>query len=146
MHRVAGEEDTPFAEVVGQQQVLLPLADVEHLVLQRDADGLLELLPHILVALQGRVQGPVLGRVLHDEEGGLVVRHVVVATMPRPAVDRNAVEQLVAAIQRLPEFQQIAVAAQLDAELLAHQAAAAVTADEILGIDGLGFVFAFDDC
>ncbi len=49
-----------------------------------------------------------------------------------PLADRNALEQIVAAVQRLPQLQQIGVALQLDAELTAHVAGAAVAADEIL--------------
>ena len=48
-----------------------------------------------------------------------------------PLADRNALEQIVAAIQRLAQLQQIGFALQLDAELPAHRAGAAVAADEI---------------
>ena len=44
--------------------------------------------------------------------------------------DRDALEQVVAAIERLPQLQQIGFALQLDAELAAHIARAAVAADE----------------
>ena len=37
-----------------------------------------------------------------------------------PFADRDALEQIVAAIQRLPQLQQIGFALQLDAELTAH--------------------------
>ena len=46
--------------------------------------------------------------------------------------DRDALEQVVAAIQRLPQLQQICFALQLDAELAPHIARSAVAADEIL--------------
>ena len=52
-----------------------------------------------------------------------------------PVADRDALVQLVAAIERLAELQQVAVALQLDVELLAHPAAAAVAADQVVGGD-----------
>ena len=49
--------------------------------------------------------------------------------------DRDAVKQIVAAIQRLAQLQQIGFALQFDAELTAHRAVAAVAADQIIGLE-----------
>ena len=49
--------------------------------------------------------------------------------------DRDALKQIVATIQSLPQLQQIGFALQLDAELAAHIARSAVAADEILGAE-----------
>ena len=135
MHRVAGQEHASPAVMVGEQQVLLPLADVEHLVLHRNADGALQLPGHVRVALGDRVQRPVPGRVLHDQEGRTVVGDVIVAAFPRAVAERDPVEQLVAAVERLAQPQQSALAAQRDAELLAHGARAAIAADEVGGAE-----------
>ena len=121
----------PLRVAIGEQQVLLPFADVEHLVLHRHADGLLELRRHVAVLVDHRVQRPVPGRVLHDEEGRALVGDVVVAAFARAAVDRNSIEQLVAAVERLAQAQDVGFAAQRDAELLAHRAAAAVAAHQV---------------
>jgi len=43
----------------------------------------------------------------------------------------DALKELVAAIERLAQLQDVALAAQRDAKLLAHEARAAVAADEI---------------
>src|SRR6516162_358131 len=60
----------------------------------------------------------------------------------RTIADRKAVEQFIAAKQRLTQLQQIALAGQLDTQFLAHGAGAAVAADEIGGAKLL--VLAFD--
>src|SRR5207249_11808546 len=49
--------------------------------------------------------------------------------------DGDALEQLVAAIQRLTQLEYVVLAAQLDAELLAHRAPAAVAAHHIRRAD-----------
>ena len=67
------------------------------------------------------------GRVLHDELRRLVVGDVVVPAL----ADGDALEQVVAAVQRLAELQDVAFAGQLDAELLADGAGAAVAADQV---------------
>ena len=79
------------------------------------------------------------GRILHDQERRLVIGDVIVPPPAGPIADRQAVEQLVATEQRLPQAQQIAFAGKRDAEFLAHQARAAVAADEIGGADFLRF-------
>ncbi len=58
---------------------------------------------------------------------------MIVAAFPRPIADRELVEQLVAAIERLAQLEQVAFATQFDPELLAHRARAAVAADQIVG-------------
>ncbi len=136
MHRVAGEEDPPVLVAVGEQQVLPPFADVEHLVLHRHADGKLELACHLGVVVHHRVQRPVPCRVLHDEEAPALVGDVVVPAVPGPclsilACDGDAVEQLVAAVQRLAQLAQV-LALHRDAELLADHAVSAIAAHEVL--------------
>ncbi len=131
VRRVAGEEHAALAVAFGEQQVLLPLADVEHLVFERHADGLLELARHVLVALDDRVQGPVPRRVLHDEEARLAVGHVVVAALAGALAEGKPLEKLGAGVERLAQLEQVALAAQADAELVAHGARATVAADEI---------------
>ncbi len=67
-------------------------------------------------------------RVLHDQLRRAIVGDVVVP----PLADRDAFVELVAAEQRLAELQQVALAFERNAELLAHRAGAAVAADEIV--------------
>ena len=55
--------------------------------------------------------------------------------------DRKAVEQFIAAKQRLTQFQQIPLAGQPDTQLLAHGAGAAVAADEISRANFLDLAF-----
>ena len=63
----------------------------------------------------------------------MVVGDVIVATLAHG----DAVEQAVADVQRLPKLQHpVLVAGEPDAERLAHEAAAAVAADQIVGGDG----------
>ena len=73
------------------------------------------------------MQREMLGRILHDQERRLCVGDVIVP----PLADRDALEQIVAAEQRLAELHQIGFALQFDAELAAHRAGAAVAAGEI---------------
>ena len=130
----------PSPIAVGEQQVLLPLADIEHLVLDRHGDGLLEHRRHVGVGLDHRMQGEVPGRILHDQLRRLGVGHVVVPAL----ADRDALEQIVAVIERLPQLQQVGVALQADAELPAHDARAAVAADQVLRLDLRGLAAALD--
>ncbi len=128
MRGVAGDEHPAVAVAVGEQQVLLPLADIERLELQRHADGLREHAHHVLVAVDDGMQREMLGGVLHDHLRRVVVGDVIVPSL----ADRDAVEQLLAVMQRLAQLQHpVFVAGKLDAELLAHHAGAAVAADEI---------------
>src|SRR6202162_2395385 len=91
------------------------------------------------------MQRPVPGGVLHDHLRGLVVGHMIVAALARAVADRNPVEQLVAAKQRLAQREAVAFAPQLDAERMAHWARAAVATDQIGGADLLGFAAAILD-
>ena len=141
VHGVAGQEHAAVAEAVGQQQVLPPFADPLHLVLQRHGDGLLEHRRHVLVLLHHGVQREVLGVVLQDELRRLGVDHVIVAAL----ADRDALEQFVAAEQRLAKLQDVAFALQRDAELLAHAAGAAVAARHVLRDDGFRLAALVDD-
>ncbi len=72
-----------------------------------------------------------LGGVLHDQEGRLVVGDVIVPAF----ADRDPLIQVFAVIERLAQLQQVAFARQLDPELAPHGAAAAVAADHILRRD-----------
>ena len=74
------------------------------------------------------MQREVPGVVLQDELRRLRVDDVIVAAL----ADRDALEQLVAAVERLAKLQDVAFALQRDAELLAHGAGAAVAAGQIL--------------
>ena len=56
MRGVAGDEDPALAVAVGEQQVLLPLADIERIELQRHADGLRKHAHHLGVAVDDGVQ------------------------------------------------------------------------------------------
>ena len=132
MHRVAGEEHAALAIAVGQQQVLRPLADIEHLVFDRHGADLLEHRRHVFVFLDHRMQREVARVVLHDQLRRLRVGDVIVP----PLADRDALVQVVAAIERLAQLQQVAFAGKLDAELLAHDAGAAVAADQIFRAHG----------
>ena len=138
MHRIAGEEHAAFAVLLGQQQVLPPWIAGQHLVFHRNADDLLELPVHLLVGVGGRMQGPVLRRILHQQEARVLLGHVIVAAASRAVADRNFVEQLVAAIERLAKRQHVRLAAQPDAERLSHRAGAAVAAGQVVAAYGAG--------
>ena len=69
------------------------------------------------------------GGVLDDQETAFGVGDVI---MP-PLADRDALVKVLAIIERLPQLLDIGLAAEVDAELPAHQAAAAVAADHIGG-------------
>ena len=101
MHRVAGEKDAILAVAIGEQKVLPPRIAGEHLVFDGDADGALECPVHFLTRVDDRMQRPVSGRILHDQLRRLVVGHVVVPPLSRAIADRQTVEKLVAAIERL---------------------------------------------
>src|SRR5436190_8169681 len=133
MDRVAGEEYAAFAVVVREEQVLLPLAHVEHLVFHGDADGPLELPRHVLVLADDRVERPVPSRILHDQERRRIVGDMVMAPFAGTVGDRDALVEIFAAVQRLAQLQEVALAAQTDAELVTYPARAAVAADEIGG-------------
>jgi len=62
----------------------------------------------------------------------LRVGDVIVAAL----ADGNTLEQVVASIERLTELEDVAFARELDAELPADGAGAAVAADQVLGRDG----------
>src|SRR5256885_5506701 len=133
MDRVAGEEYAAFAVVVREEQVLLPLAHVEHVVFHGPADGPLELPRHVLVLADDRVERPVPSRILHDQERRRIVGDMVMPPFPGTVADRDALVEIVAAVQRLAKLQEVAFAAQTDAELVPYSARAAVAANEIAG-------------
>src|SRR5450631_1244509 len=128
MRRVAGEKHAvAIAIVIGQQKILPPFADIEHFISQRHGDGLFELARHIGVAIGYRMQREMLGRILYDQERRPVVRNVIVA----PFADWYFLVEVLAIEQRLAKLEEICLAAELDAELLANGAGATVAADEI---------------
>src|SRR5438034_1340094 len=122
MDRVAGEEYAAFAVVVREEQVLLPLAHVEHVVFHWHADGLLELPRHVLVLADDRVERPVPSRILHDQERRRIVGDMVMAPFAGTVADRDALVEIRAGVQRLAQLQEVALAAQTDAELVTHSA------------------------
>jgi hypothetical protein len=142
MHGVAGEQHAAFGEALGEQQILPPFADPLHFVSQRHGDGLFEHPRHVFVLFHHRMQREVPRVVLQDELRRVGVGDVIVPSL----ADRNAVEQLVAAVQRLAELQDVALALQRDAELLANLAGAAVAAGEILRSDDGGLAAVVELC
>ena len=135
MRGIPGQPDAARAVAVGQQQVLLPLAHIQHLVVDRRAHHLLELPRHGGIVLDDGVQGPVPRRILHDEEGIRVVGDVVVPSAARPVAHRQPVVEVVGPVQRLPQPKDVALARQADAEVAADRAAAAVAADKVSRAD-----------
>ena len=129
MHSVPGEENPALAVAVGEQQIHPPLPDVEHLVFDRHGDDPREHARHVRVGLDDGMQGEMPGRILDDQETPLGVGHVI---MPALA-DGDAFVEVFAIIERLPQLLQVGLAAELNAELTPHQAAAAVAADHIGG-------------
>src|ERR1700746_440868 len=117
MDGVAGEEDPARAIVVGEQKVLAPLAAIDHLVVHRHADGLLELPPHLPIRLDSGMQCPVALRTLHDEEGRVFVSDQIVPAAAGPVAERQSIEELLAAVEALPEPRDIGLATQADAQL-----------------------------
>ena len=89
MRGIAGDEDAAVPVAVGEQQVLPPRRAGQHLVFDRHADGALELRLHRVVAVDHRMQRPVLGRVLHDQERRFVVGDMIVAALARPGRGRS---------------------------------------------------------
>jgi len=69
------------------------------------------------------------GRILHDQETPLGVGDVIVPAL----ADRNALVEVLAVIERLPQLLDVGFAVELNAELPAHQAIAAVTAYHVGG-------------
>ena len=110
MHRIAGEKHPILAVAVGEQQILPPRRAGQHLVFDRNADDALERRLHLFVAVDDGMQRPVLGRILHDQERRFVVGDVIVPAVARTVPERQPVEQLVAAVERLAQRQQIAFA------------------------------------
>ena len=133
---VARQEHASGLVTLGQQQVQLPGRDREHLVRDRHTHRSHELRGHVGGVLNRRMQRPVLGRVLHDQERRLRIDDVVVAPPAGPGIDRQAVEQVGAVVQRLLKLQQVAVAPQGNPQLAAHGAGSAVAADDELCRDG----------
>src|SRR3974390_1428341 len=99
MHGVAGEEYATPALVVGEQQVLLPFADVEHLEGKRHRDRLRELAEHVAVLLNDGPEREMPSRILQDQLRRVLIHHVI---MP-PFADGNALVELVATVESLPE-------------------------------------------
>ena len=130
MRRVAGQKDPAAAITIGEQEIQLPLADVQHVEPDRDAHRALELRGHVFGALDRRVQRPVLRRVLHDEKRRLTVRDVVMTSAPGTVADRNPIVQLRTEIQSLIEAREISFSPQRNPELLADGAGASVAPDE----------------
>ena len=142
MRGIAGEKHAALAVALRQQQILLPLADVERVELQRHGDGLGEHRHHVCVAVDDRMQGEVPGRILHDKLGRVIVGDVIVPALAH----RDPIEQALAVMQRLPKLQHaVLVAGKLDAELLARHACAAVAADQIIRRDLRDCAFAILD-
>src|SRR6185369_17951475 len=81
-----------------------------------------------IVAIDRRMQREMLCRVLHDQERIVRISNVIVPAFS----DRNTLKQVIAAVERLPQLQQVGVTAELDAELAPHSAAAAIATDEIM--------------
>ena len=130
---IAGKEHAAVAVAIREQQILLPLADIQHLVRHRDTDRALELRRHLLRFPDDRVQRPVLRRVLHDQKRRLGVGDVIVASLARAVADRNPIEEIGRVVQPLLQPQQIPFALQVNPELSADRARAAVAADDVLG-------------
>ena len=127
MRGVAGDEDAPAAIARGHQQVVLPVAFVQHLDIDLEPD-------HPPQARFGVLAGfPVLK--INHEMPQVVLDHkrafgeVVVA----PASHGDPFEQLLRAKKHLVNPAQAAASLQLDAQLFAHGAGAAVAADQPAG-------------
>ena len=131
MYRVAGEKHAIFAVLVGEQQILPPRRARQHFVFDRNSDRALERGLHRFVAIEHRMQRPMPGGILHDQERRLVIGNVIMPAAARPIADRQTFEQFVAAKQRLAQLQQIAFAGKGNAELLAHRTGTAVATDEV---------------
>ena len=135
MCRVAGNEHALRVIALGHQQVLAPRIVGDEFVVHRHAHGLFEELAHFVLALAARMQRPVLAIILHDQEGRLLVGHVIVAAAPGAVAHRQLVGQFLAVEQRLPHRHDVGLALQANAELAAHQAVAAIAARQIGAAD-----------
>ena len=122
----------PFAVAVGQQQILLPLPDIEHLVFDaawRRSRSNIVAMSSSLSTTECRVKCR--GRILDDQLLPSVIGDVIVT----PLADRDALVEVLAIVQRLAKLQDVGLAVELDAELPAHRARAAVAADQVLRRD-----------
>src|SRR5262249_59654457 len=87
------------------------------------------------------MQGEMPGRILDDQETPFGVGDVI---MP-PLADRDALVQVLAIVERLPQLLDVGLAVELDAEQPAHQAVAAVATGHVGGAQrGQGAVATLD--
>ncbi len=98
MAGVAGNKHPAIEIVRGQHQALRPAADMQGLVADWRAHHRFEHARHVGILVDDRVDGEMLARILDDQHGPVVVDAVVVAR----ARHGHAIEQVVAAEQRLP--------------------------------------------
>src|SRR5262249_58909862 len=92
-------------------------------------DESLEHAGDLRIRLDDGVQREMPGRILDDQETSFGVGDVI---MP-PLADGDALVEVLGIIKRLAQLLDVGLAAEVDAELPAHQAAAAVATDHVGG-------------
>src|SRR5262245_13152841 len=141
MYGIAGEKHAALAVAVCQEQVHAPLPDIEHVVFDRHGDDPFEHARHVGVGLDDGMQREMPGRVLHDQEAPLGIGDVIMATL----ADRDALVEVFAIIERLPQLLDVGLTVELDAELPAYQAVATVAANHVGGAQRGGGAVASSD-
>ena len=140
MHRVAGKKHATPAVAFGQEKVLLPFPDIEHLVIQRCSHNLFKLLRHGLIAVHDGMKGPMARRILHDQEGLGRIGHMIVPPVSGTWPHGQAVEQVITAVECLPHARDVTLTRQSDAEGVTHRAATTIATDEIVRMHGFQLI------
>ena len=107
MDRIAGKEYAVLLIFVGNEKILPPRVARQHFIFDGNADDFLEQFFHFLVGVDRGMQCPVLCGILHDEEGRLVVGHVIMAAARGALAKGNAIKQFIAFEQRLTQAQNV---------------------------------------
>src|SRR6266576_2364965 len=134
MRGVSGDENAALRVTLRAEQLLRPLVHGKHFELDRHPERLLENFRHFAITGRCRMQSPVTGAVLENDEwkyGSL--SDVVVAALPH----RNAVVESRAVEKRLAQLSNVAFALQLDAQLLSNGAGASVASNQVRCSNGL---------
>src|SRR5580704_8211423 len=128
MRGIPRDKNATFAVTLRAQQMLRPFIDGQHLEVDRHREGLPKNLRHLSISGRRRMQSPVSGAVLEDNEWEQWFFGDVVMTA---LAHRNALVQIFAMEKRLPKFPDVAFALQSDAKLLANGARASIAPDQI---------------
>src|SRR6266478_4996788 len=97
----------------------------------RRSSDLLESMPHLLIGVGRRVDRTVTPRVLHDQKAAVEINAEVVTAPTGADAERQPVVELVASKERLAQFREITLTAELDTKLLSDLARTSITPHEV---------------